>query len=429
MNLLSTLPISPLVLALGWLLVVVCARTLRSRLFAAFAGVVFGVLTLSWLGLSRALPASIYPAFAALQVVTWLYYCALSRPRQRPVWFRFGVSVPALWFAASTILALPWAVIGVSARWWQTVPGPIGGWWVPFALGLVGVVQSFTSRKESVCIEVGKRSSLSEGELGRARPQACQRSRGLGTAVALGGPLRIGVLSDAHVGPFVSAQRLRRACRRMVDANPDLVVFAGDLLTMESQREAAWLEFGLEPLSEMRGRVFACLGNHDLEDLETVRSVFERVGVKLLVDGAVTLEAPGRSFARVQVVGLSHQWGGSGSEGILRHRRTLQTLPLLDETGEILRVVMLHDPTGFAILPDGLAPLVISGHTHGGQLGLLSLGLQWTVLRWMARTIPDHGLWRRGSNSLYVQRGLGHYGFPIRLGVPAEECVVEVRRK
>ena len=79
---------------------------------------------------------------------------------------------------------------------------------------------------------------------------------------------------------------------------------------------------------------------------------------------------------------------------------------------------------GFQDVPDGAVDLTLSGHTHGGQVGLVSLGLDWTVLsrsRW-----PDHGLFARGANHLYVHRGTGHYGFPLRVGVPAELSVLEL---
>jgi predicted MPP superfamily phosphohydrolase len=87
--------------------------------------------------------------------------------------------------------------------------------------------------------------------------------------------------------------------------------------------------------------------------------------------------------------------------------------------------VLLHDPGAFKHLPAGEADLVLSGHTHGGQVGLVSLGLSWTMLR-VLMNAPDHGLWARGADRLYVHRGTGHYGFPLRLGVPAEESVLNV---
>ena len=74
--------------------------------------------------------------------------------------------------------------------------------------------------------------------------------------------------------------------------------------------------------------------------------------------------------------------------------------------------------------PQDAVDLVFSGHTHGGQVGLVSLGFNWTVLsrsRW-----PDHGLFGRGRSRLYVHRGTGFYGFPLRLGVPGEASVMEI---
>ena len=76
-------------------------------------------------------------------------------------------------------------------------------------------------------------------------------------------------------------------------------------------------------------------------------------------------------------------------------------------------------------ISEGEADLALSGHTHGGQVGLVSLGLPYTMMRAFVR-MPDHGLWARGTDRLYVHRGTGHYGFPLRLGVPAEESVLAV---
>jgi len=87
--------------------------------------------------------------------------------------------------------------------------------------------------------------------------------------------------------------------------------------------------------------------------------------------------------------------------------------------------VLLHDPGAFVHVPAGDADLVLAGHTHGGQLRLLSLGLPHTIVSALTR-IPDHGLWAHGENRMYVHRGTGHYGFPLRVGVPAEESLLRV---
>ena len=124
---------------------------------------------------------------------------------------------------------------------------------------------------------------------------------------------------------------------------------------------------------------------------------------------------------RVHVVGMDFSWRDRAEN----MKRVCDSHPRLPGT---TRIVMLHDPGAFKHLPDGEADLVLSGHTHGGQIGLVSLGFSWTVLRLFGITLPDHGFWARGRDRMYVHRGTGHYGFPLRIGVPSEESVLSVHR-
>ncbi len=121
----------------------------------------------------------------------------------------------------------------------------------------------------------------------------------------------------------------------------------------------------------------------------------------------------------VQIVGLDFSY---------RDRKARLERACLEHprTPGALRIVLLHDPGAFRHLPAGHGDLVLSGHTHGGQVGLLSLGLEWTFLRLFGDRIPDHGFWARGTDRMWIHRGTGHYGFPLRLGVPAEESVLRI---
>ncbi len=83
----------------------------------------------------------------------------------------------------------------------------------------------------------------------------------------------------------MSVARLRGVCERAVKSNPDLIVLTGDYLTMESHADVRWLTEALAPLSQARGKVFACLGNHDHEALPVVQGALQSAGVRLLVDG------------------------------------------------------------------------------------------------------------------------------------------------
>jgi uncharacterized protein len=199
-----------------------------------------------------------------------------------------------------------------------------------------------------------------------------------------------------------------------VDRNPDLILLTGDYLTYESNNEKNVLEQALEPLQALPGRVFAIRGNHDLEVTEQVALAMEHNGISLLIDESVVVDT---AAGPVQIVGLDFCYQH-------RKRHMEAVLDANPRVGGALRLILLHDPAAFGDLPVGQADLTLSGHTHGGQVGLLDLGHPWTIVR--ALGIPDHGLWGRGPDRLYVHRGTGHYGFPIRVGVPAEESLLRV---
>lgn len=380
----------------GWLVVVGAARLFRGRFFSTFAGVILFLQAGSTIALFRAFEA-VWPAWAYLQAAVFLHFFALVWPRARPLPWRLLVSIPASFFAAGAILALPWALLwAVGFEPWGT--------FIPFVLAGVGVAQSLWTREEEV--DVSLDGSIVEVDGVRRHP--------LGTAPG-GRPLRIVQLTDTHIGPFMSPARLARICRRAVERNPDLILLTGDFLTMESQADPSLLEHALAPLREARGKTFACFGNHDHEAPDIVKGALASAGVRLLVDEEAIVET---ESGPVQILGMDFYWRTRGERMDALCRR----FPRRDGH---LRVVLLHDPGAFQHLPEGHGDIVFSGHTHGGQVGLVSLGLKWTFLSGLT-SMPDHGLWARGRDRLYVHRGTGHYGFPLRLGVPSEESLLNV---
>jgi predicted MPP superfamily phosphohydrolase len=382
----------------GWLAVVLVAAAVRGRPYAIAAAVMGGIYSLVALAVAP-LFARVMPAFVALHAAVYVNFAVLARPRMRPFAYRLLVSWPASFFVAGTLLALPWAIAaGLGFHPWAP--------WLPYALGAVGLLQSLTSRQEEIDLVIGgpaEHARVAPHPRGDAREQH---------------PLRIVQITDPHIGPFMSVARLRRIAARAVAKNPDLVVLTGDFLTMESQSDPELLRRALEPLRAMPGRVFACRGNHDLEAPVTVARALDANGIALLVDEAREVETPA---GLVQIVGMDFVW---------RDRRAHLERVCAEHPRKpgVTRVILLHDPGAFRHLPDGHGDLVLSGHTHGGQVGLVSLGLSWTFLRLFGVRIPDHGFWARGRDRMYVHRGTGHYGFPLRLGVPAEESVLRVHR-
>ncbi len=348
------------------LLVFLVARR-RSPLYARFVAVLLGLHTL----ISTALAphtGPLFPAYAALQAVLFVHFLFLSRPRMRPFAYRLLVSMPASYFAAATFLSFPWAIVAAFGL------RPLG-MWIPYAIALVGIVQSTGSRREEVDVIV---DGADAGALKRHRLASPREGR----------PLRVVQISDPHLGPFMSVARLRRICERAVAQDPDLVLLTGDFLTMESQETEAHLTSALAPLRALPGRVFACHGNHDHEAPELVASALASAGARLLVDDAAVVET---GAGPVQIVGMDFHFNR-------RAERMAAVCARHPRVPGALRLVLLHDPGAFRHLPEGEGDLVLAGHTHGGQLGLVSLGLRWTAIRLFV-DMPDHGLWARGPGS------------------------------
>jgi predicted MPP superfamily phosphohydrolase len=293
---------------------------------------------------------------------------------------------------------MPWAVVA-SAGWGATTFA------VPYVVAALGLLGTLRRRREEVVVV------LDDAPV----PTLARHPLARGPAPAGARPLRIVQITDPHLGPFMPEAELRRIAEEAAAADPDLVLLTGDFLTMESHTATDVLARALSPLARLEGRVFACMGNHDHEAPETVAGAMRAIGAKLLIDDSTVAEVP---WGNVQIVGLDYHFRG-------RRERIPAALARHPRLPGVPRLVLLHNPGSFFAIPDGDADLVFAGHTHGGQLGLVSLGLPGTFVSLVSK-IPDHGLWALGRNRLYVHRGTGHYGFPIRVGVPPEESVLAV---
>jgi predicted MPP superfamily phosphohydrolase len=377
----------------------------RNRFRLIFLGVILGIHTLISLGIEPLL--SRYGKAIEILVwygqgITYVYFARFGRGTPSTL-RRVFVSWPASFFSAGVFLALPWSVAHALGFDW---PWAI----VPFLFSGFGFLQSLYTRHEHRSIVLDHADA---GSLRRYNKPV----KALLRRVSEERPLRIVQITDPHLGPFMSEKRLTKICERAVAEQPDLVLLTGDFLTVESQKSPDPLARSLAPLQALEGRVFACFGNHDHECPELVREALARVRVILLVDDAVEIDLPS---GPVQIVGADHR--SRGREPALRALAARHPR----KEGR-LRLWLLHDPGAFQAIPEGEADLVFSGHTHGGHLGLLSFGLPHTIVS-AATKMPDHGVWARGRDRLYVHRGTGHYGFPLRVGVPSEESVLSVYR-
>ncbi len=223
---------------------------------------------------------------------------------------------------------------------------------------------------------------------------------------------RIVQLSDIHLEEFTEAWFLRRAVATINQLKPDLVLLTGDFISRGPGADSiAWHAAGVaaEILSELRvPQRFACLGNHDVAvGAGHVIQPLEAHGTPVLVDSYVPIER-GHDFF----------WLCGSDDAGTRDPDLNLTVPAATRAPVIL---MCHEPDYVDhVIRHPRFPwidVMLSGHTHGGQVRLPILGP--LILPPMGKKYIE-GRFQFGQMELYVNRGLGTVGLPLRLNCPAE---------
>ena len=224
-------------------------------------------------------------------------------------------------------------------------------------------------------------------------------------------PLRIVQVSDLHLGLLVGRRRLEPILERVREARPDLLVATGDMLDAVGDH--------LEPLAAMWRDVtpplgkYAVTGNHEYyTGIPGAIAFLEGAGFRVLRDETAVL--PGLA----NVIGKEYRAPQSLPGSPPRPRRLADLMR--DGDPALFALLLNHLPTGFEeeAAPLGV-DLQLSGHTHDGQM---------FPFRWLVRLSFRHlaGLHRRGDSLLYVSRGTGTWGPPLRFLAPPEVTLFEL---
>jgi predicted MPP superfamily phosphohydrolase len=222
---------------------------------------------------------------------------------------------------------------------------------------------------------------------------------------------RIVQLSDVHCGPWTPAARVRRWVGRINALAPDLVAVTGDLITTGSEYVGAVSQ----ALGGLRARdgVYACMGNHDyFTDGEAFARSLDEAGLTVLRNRGLPIHRLGD---RLFVAGVDDTWT----------KRADVRAALVERPDQTPTVLLAHDPLLFAEAAAHDVELMLSGHTHGGQIAVPGFARKLNLAR-LASPFTV-GLYRVGRSLLYVSRGAGTTGPPIRLGAPAEIAVLTLR--
>ncbi|WP_437756702.1 metallophosphoesterase [Sorangium sp. So ce1389] len=236
----------------------------------------------------------------------------------------------------------------------------------------------------------------------------------------------IAQLSDIHVGSFMDAERLDELRDAMNALRADIHVITGDLLDHHvSQLElSARLLRGLRPA---RGQLFFCMGNHEYiaarsADVGTIVKGLEEAGAQVLVDearevrlggdrlwmGAIDYPSrarPGEPARRPTADGLARALGQMRDDGAPR-------------------VLLSHHPGTFRAARELPIDLMLSGHTHGGQISLGRIG-DVALTPMLAAGLYHNGLYEHRGRRLHVNAGAGGW-LPVRINCPPEITLVEL---
>jgi hypothetical protein len=220
---------------------------------------------------------------------------------------------------------------------------------------------------------------------------------------------RIVHLSDIHHSPFTGSAQIERAIETANSLEPDIIALTGDYVS----HEHAYIAPCAELLGRLRARrgVYAVLGNHDhWTDAPLITDLFRLAGIRVLINEGMRFEENGAAF-----------WL-AGVDDTMVGQEDLP-LALAGSRADEMKLLLAHNPVILRRAARAGVDLVLSGHTHGGQVA-------WRSER-SASGRPRRrllkGLGRQGDTQIYVTRGLGTVVLPIRYGCPPEVSLLELR--
>lgn len=242
--------------------------------------------------------------------------------------------------------------------------------------------------------------------------------------------LKIVQISDIHSGSFNNKQAVQKGVEKILQLQPDIILFTGDLVNNEATEMAGYMDV-FNQLKAPMG-VYSILGNHDYGDyaqwpsaqakaqnLEKLKQIHAQLGWRLLLDEHIMLE---KGADHIALIGIQN-WSA------LKRFPKYGNLKKAYEgaAGAPFKILMSHDPTHWDAqvrpeYPD--IDLTLSGHTHGMQFGLETPWFRWSPVQYVYRQWA--GLYEDQKQKIYVNRGYGFIGYPGRVGILPEITLIQL---
>lgn len=242
--------------------------------------------------------------------------------------------------------------------------------------------------------------------------------------------LKIVQISDIHSGSFDNHEKVAKGVDLVLKEKPDVIFFTGDLVNNRSDEMFPYQELFSKIKAPMG--VYAILGNHDYGDyvewpspeakaknLQLLKDIEARMGWQMLNNANTVLEKDGQQIALIGVENWSAKLHFPKYGDLEKAYQGTAHFPF--------KILLSHDPSHWDAqvrpeYPD--IDLMLAGHTHGMQFGVEIPGLKWSPIQY---AYPEWaGLYKKGSQYLYVNRGYGFLGYPGRVGILPEITVIEL---
>jgi predicted MPP superfamily phosphohydrolase len=226
---------------------------------------------------------------------------------------------------------------------------------------------------------------------------------------------RIAQLSDLHISPFTTAEHIRHCVTITNALKSDLIALTGDFISWDPEAEGD----AVSALAGLRAPfgVFGCLGNHEQESSteESITRLFAVKGIHILRQERAPIRLGGETLNLI---------GVDDPPTELPEPKVFKPLVMPDT----VNILLTHEPDPNVLdraVELGI-DLTLTGHTHGGQLALEFLHRGLSLAR--LETPYVSGWFEKGGAQLYVNRGIGTTGFPVRFGARPEITVLELVR-
>lgn len=229
----------------------------------------------------------------------------------------------------------------------------------------------------------------------------------------------ITLLSDIHAGQYMDEKEMREYADVINSIESDIVCIPGDFVNFES-RDIHMLTSAFRDIKARHG-IYGSLGNHDFfQDADYVaKAINNESPIQLLRNEHRVINIKGKDL---YMLGIDDtQSSGAKMEEVLKYYGAMDEYLKTNDPkfNTSPKVLLCHKPYGFDTLATKEIDLILSGHTHGGQVvplkfGNFNLSFAATVSKYI------EGIYKIGKSNMYVSRGIGSVGLPIRINCPPE---------